>query len=47
MVVTRVNFSIPLRTTNENGFFIHREAAQRQLLDYVAQMRSTHTTKTA
>ncbi|MCG2641430.1 MULTISPECIES: hypothetical protein [Bradyrhizobium] len=37
--MTHVNVSIPLRTTNENGFFIHREAAQRQLLGYVVQMR--------
>jgi hypothetical protein len=39
MAVTRVNISIPLRTTNENGFFIHRETPQRQLLGYVVQMR--------
>ena len=39
MAVTRVNVSIPLRTTNENGLFIHREAPQRQLLGYVVQMR--------
>ena len=39
MAVTRVNVSIPLRTTNENGFFIHRETPQRQLLGYDVQMR--------
>jgi hypothetical protein len=39
MAVTRVNVSIPLRTTNEHGFFIHRETPQRQLLGYVVQMR--------
>jgi hypothetical protein len=39
MAVTRVNVSIPLRTTNENGFFIHRETPQRQLLGYVVRMR--------
>jgi hypothetical protein len=39
MAVTHVNVSIPLRTTNENGFFIHRETPQRQLLGSVVQMR--------
>ena len=39
MAVTRVNVFIPLRTTNENGFFIHHETPQRQLLGYVVQMR--------
>jgi hypothetical protein len=39
MAVTRVNVSIPLRTTNEHGFFIHRETPERQLLGYVVQMR--------
>jgi hypothetical protein len=38
MAVTR-NVSIPLRTTNEIGFFIHRETPQRQLLGYIVQMR--------
>lgn len=37
--MTHVNVSIPLRTTSENGFFIHCETPQRQLLGYVVQMR--------
>ena len=39
MVVTRVNVSIPLSTTSENGFFNHRETPQRQLLSYAVKMR--------
>lgn len=37
--VTRVNVSILRRTTNENDFFIHREALQSQLLGYIVKMR--------
>ena len=37
--VTRVDVSILLRTTNENGFFIHRETLQWQLLGYIVQTR--------
>jgi len=39
MAVTRVNVSIPLRTTSENGFFIHHDATPRQLLGYVVRIR--------
>ncbi|MCK1744478.1 hypothetical protein IVA80_27610 [Bradyrhizobium sp. 139] len=38
-VETRVNVSIPLSTTSENGFFNHRETPQRQLLSYAVKMR--------
>ena len=40
MVVTRINVSIPLSTTSENGFFNHRETPQRQLLGYAVKMQA-------
>jgi hypothetical protein len=37
--VANINLSIPLRTTSENGFFVHHESPQRQLLGYAVRMR--------
>jgi len=39
ITVALVNISIPLRTTSENGFFIHGNSSQRHLLGHIVRMR--------